>query len=95
MKQIVEHVVKSGGKVENDSGFHAAILERIKARDPEGAGQDEGPSTASEGCFRTVLNRTRVWTRFCCGHLNRYELWHDVKNRNSRYYPGFPDSIAG
>ena len=26
MKQIVEHVVKSGGKVENDSGFHAAIL---------------------------------------------------------------------
>ena len=31
-----EHVVKSGGKVENDSGFHAAILERIKARDPEG-----------------------------------------------------------
>lgn len=37
MKQIVEKVVVSGGKVEGSSQFHAAILERIKARDAKGA----------------------------------------------------------
>ena len=69
MKQIVEHVVKSGGKVENDSGFHAAILERIKARDPEGA-QDKMKDhlTASERMFQdsiepdTGLDQVLLWT---------------------------------
>ena len=69
MKQIVEHVVKSGGKVENDSGFHAAIWERIKARDPEGA-QDKMKDhlTASERMFQdsiepdTGLDQVLLWT---------------------------------
>lgn len=69
MKQIVEKVVKSGGRVENDSKFHTAILERIKARDPEGAQERMREHlAASEKMFQesiepdTGLDEVLLWT---------------------------------